>query len=103
MDRSHHALEHRIKNPPSIFRIAIGQQLQRSFEIGEENGDVLALSLERGPGGPDEFGEVRWRVGLWRRGAARFRGAGRGQALAALAAESRSWSVRLPAPWTCRR
>jgi hypothetical protein len=34
------------------------EQLHRALDVGEEDGDVLALALQGGPGGPDLLGEV---------------------------------------------
>ena len=47
MDGFHHPLEHGIEDAPGVFRVAVGEDLQRAAEIGEEDSDLLALSLER--------------------------------------------------------
>jgi hypothetical protein len=58
MDRVHHQLEHWIEDLPGLLGVAIGQQLHRALEVGEENGDLLALALERRLGCQDLLGEV---------------------------------------------
>mgnify|MGYP003693681153 CR=1 FL=1 len=44
MDGFHHPLEHGVEDAPRVFRVAIGEELERATEIGEEDGDLLALS-----------------------------------------------------------
>src|SRR5215471_17690924 len=41
----HHAFEHGIEELPGLFGVAVGQQLHRSLEIGEEHRDLFALAL----------------------------------------------------------
>ena len=66
MHRFHHPLEDRVEQPPRFLGIAIGEQLHRSFEVGEEHGDLLALALEGGARGQDLVGEMLGRVALRR-------------------------------------
>jgi hypothetical protein len=48
VDGVHHVLEHGIEELAGILGVALGQQLHRALEIGEEDGDLLALAFERG-------------------------------------------------------
>jgi hypothetical protein len=64
MDGFHHVLDDRVEELPRVFGIPIGEQLQRTLEVGEEDGDLLALALERGSRVDDAFGEMPRRVGL---------------------------------------
>jgi hypothetical protein len=56
--RLHHAFEHGVEDLPRLLGIAVGEQLHRALEVGEEHGDLLALALERGLGGEDLLGQV---------------------------------------------
>ena len=47
MDGVDHAREHRIEEAPRLFWIAGGNQLHGALEIGEEDGHLFALALER--------------------------------------------------------
>ena len=47
-----------------LLGIAVGEQLHRALEVGEEHGHLLALALQRGLRGEDLLGEVLGRVGL---------------------------------------
>ena len=47
VDGLHHQLEDRIENPAGLLRIAVGEQLHRALEVGEEHRDLLALAFER--------------------------------------------------------
>jgi hypothetical protein len=47
VDRLDHPGEHRIEQAPRLLRIAIGEQLQRALEVGEQHRDLLALPLQR--------------------------------------------------------
>jgi hypothetical protein len=58
VDGVHHQLEHRVENLASLFRIAIGEQFHRTLAIGEEDGDLLGLSLQRALGREDLLGSV---------------------------------------------
>ena len=48
VDRLHHPLEHGVEELARLLGIAVGQQLHRALEVGEEHGDLLALAFERG-------------------------------------------------------
>ena len=41
-----------------LLGIAVGEQLHRALEVGEEDRDLLALAFEGGLGGEDLLGEV---------------------------------------------
>jgi len=56
-----------VKDLPRLFEVAIGEQLHRPLEIGEEHGHLLALTFQRGFRGEDPFGEMLRSVGLRRR------------------------------------
>ena len=58
VDGLHHALEHRVEELASVFRVTISRQLHRALEVGEEDGDLLALALQRSLGGQDLLREV---------------------------------------------
>ena len=64
VDGLHHQREDGIENLARLFGIAVGEQLHGALEVGEENGDLLALALEGGLGGQDLLGEVLRRVRL---------------------------------------
>ena len=65
VDGLHHAFEHRVDELARFFGITIGQELQRSLEVGEEHGHSFALAFERALRRQDLFGEMLWRVGVW--------------------------------------
>ena len=62
----HHVLEDGIEERAGLLGIAVGEQLHRALEIGEEHRDLLALALQRAPGGEDLLREVLRRVALRR-------------------------------------
>ena len=64
VDGLHHALEHGIEELARLLGIAVGEQLHRALEVGEEHGDLLALAFERGLRGEDLLGEVLRGVGV---------------------------------------
>ena len=64
VDGLHHALEHRVEELARFLGIAVGEQLHRALEVGEEHRDLLALALQRGLRGEDLLGEVLGGVGL---------------------------------------
>ena len=64
VDRLHHALEHRVEDLARLLGVAVGEQLHRALEVGEEDRDLLALAFQRGLGGEDLLGEVLGGVGL---------------------------------------
>ena len=58
MDRLHHPLEHGIEELPRLLGVAVGEQLHRALQVGEEHRHLLALALEGGLRGEDPFGQV---------------------------------------------
>jgi len=64
MDGLDHPLEDRVQELPGLLRVPISQQLHRALEVGEEHGNLLALTLKRAPRRQDLLGEVFGRVGL---------------------------------------
>ena len=48
MDGLHHALEDGVEELPRLLGVAVGQQLHRALEVGEEHRDLLALAFEGG-------------------------------------------------------
>jgi len=99
MDGVHHVLEKRIEQLLRLLGIPVGEQLHRALEIGEENGDVLALAVASSASGPEDVGEVGRREPVWNGGAASLRpGVTRGarELRAASRAEAGvRWSFRL--------
>ena len=83
VDGLHHPLEDRVEELPRLLGVAVGEQLHRALEVGEEHRDLLALALEGGLRGEDLLGEVLRGVGLGA-GANRGRGGSPATALAAL-------------------
>ena len=63
VDGRHHAVEHRIKQLPRLFWIALGQQLHGPLEVSEEHRDLLALAFQGSAGGEDLLSEMWRRVG----------------------------------------
>jgi hypothetical protein len=66
MDGLHHEREDGIEDLSRLLGVTVGEQLHRPLEVGEEDGHLLALTLQRGLGVDDPFGEVLRRVGLGR-------------------------------------
>ena len=58
VDRLHHVLEHGVEELARLLGVAIGEQLHRALEVGEEDRDLLALAFEGGLGGEDLLGEM---------------------------------------------
>ena len=56
--RLNHALEHGVEELLRVFGVAVGKQLHRALDVGEQHGDLLALAFERGLGGEDLIDEV---------------------------------------------
>ena len=48
MDGLHHVLEDRVQDLPGLLGIAVGEELHRALEVGEQDSDLLAFALERG-------------------------------------------------------
>ena len=65
VDGLHHVLDHRIKELPGLLGIAVGQQLHRALQVGEQDCHLLAFALERRFGGEDLLGEVLRSVRPW--------------------------------------
>jgi hypothetical protein len=65
VDGSHHAVEHRIEQVPRLLGVALGQQLHRPLEVGEEYRDLLALAFQGAAGGEDFLGQIGGRIGQW--------------------------------------
>jgi hypothetical protein len=80
----HHAFEHGVEELPRFLRVAIGQELHRALEVGEEDGDLLALSFDGGLGGEDFLSEVLRSVGLGRHKPDRNRSGCHGEPVTAL-------------------
>ena len=59
-----HVLEDGIEDLARLLGIAVGEQLHRALEVGEEDGDLLALALERRARGEDLLGEVLGSIGI---------------------------------------
>jgi hypothetical protein len=64
VDGLHHALEHRVEELARLLGIAVGEQFHRALEVGEEDRDLFALTLQRGLRVDDPFGKVLRRVGV---------------------------------------
>jgi len=60
----HHPLENRVEELARFLGVPVGEQLHRSLEVGEEDGDLLALALEGGARGQDLVGEMLGRVAV---------------------------------------
>ena len=71
VDRFHHVFEHRIEELARLLGVAVGQQLHRALEIGEQHRHLLALTFERGLVVQDLSDQVLGRVVIrrakWRR------------------------------------
>ena len=66
-----HAFEHRVDELLCLLWIAVGNQLRRTLDISEQNGDLLPLALEGCLGSENPVGEVL-RCVILGRGKARF-------------------------------
>jgi hypothetical protein len=66
MDGLHHQLEDWIEDLARLLGIAVGEQLHRALEVGEQDSDLLALTFEGGLGREDFLGEVLRGVGRGR-------------------------------------
>ena len=62
VDGLHHPLEDGVEKLAGLLGVAVGEQLHRALQVGEEHRDLLALALERGLRGEDLLGEVLGRV-----------------------------------------
>ncbi len=66
VDGLHHPLEDGVEELPRLLGVPVGEQLHRALEVGEQDGDLLALAFESGLRGEDLLGEVLGGVGLGR-------------------------------------
>jgi len=89
VDGIHHPLEHGVEELSCLLGVAVGEQLHRALEVGEEHGDLLVLAFQGRLGGEDLLGEVLRGIGLGRRSDASRR-SGRANGLSALLAELRA-------------
>ena len=64
MDGLHHPLEDGVEELPRLLGVAVGEQLHRALQVGEEDRDLLALALEGALRGENLLGEVLGGVGL---------------------------------------
>jgi len=58
MDGVHHQCEHGIEELARLLGVAVGEELHGALEVGEEDGDLLALAFEGGLGSEDLLGEM---------------------------------------------
>jgi hypothetical protein len=58
MHRLHHEMESRIEKLLGIFRVEVPNELGRVFEVGKQDGDVLALAFQRRARGEDFLSEI---------------------------------------------
>ena len=86
--RLHHVLQDGVQELAGFLRVAVGEQLHRALEVGEEYCHLLALVLQGRLRRQDLLGEVLGRVGLGGRRTSRG-GAASDDGLAALEAETR--------------
>src|SRR5262249_9098925 len=63
----HHPFEHGIEKLPRFLRVAVGEQLHGTLEVGKEYSDLLALTFNGRLGVDDALGEVLRGVALGRR------------------------------------
>ena len=66
VDGFDHLFQDCIEELMGLLRIAVGQERERVLDVGEEDGDVLALALESRPRGKHALSEMPW--SLRRRG-----------------------------------
>ena len=64
VDGLHHPLEDGVEELARLLGVAVGEELHRALQVGEEHRDLLALAFEGGLRGEDLLGEVLRRVGL---------------------------------------
>ena len=88
VNRLHHVLQHRVEELACLLRVAVGEQLHRALQVGEQHGHLLALAFQGGLRGEDLLGEVLWGVRLGR-GEAHLTGVLTANWSPALVAESR--------------
>jgi hypothetical protein len=91
VDGLHHVREDRVEDLARFLGIAVGEQLHRALEIGEQDGHLLPLAFERRLRAENSLGEMLRRVGLRRRGQRYHRRAWGSDARAAFQTELRGW------------
>ena len=64
VDGVHHHLHGAVQQPLGVLGVEARDQLGRADDVGEQDGDLLALAFERGPRGQDLLGQVPRRVAL---------------------------------------
>ena len=59
MHGSHHALQHRVHELPSLLRVTVSQdEFQRPLQVRKEHGHLLALAFQGTPGGQDFLRQI---------------------------------------------
>jgi hypothetical protein len=86
MHRLDHARQHGVEQPARLLGVAVGQELHRALEVGEQHRHLFSLTLQRGSGTEDLLGDVLGCV-VDRRGEARLESRGHRHRLGALRAE----------------
>ena len=66
MDGLHHPFKDGVEELACLFWITFGEQLHRAFQVGEQDGHLLALAFHRRLGGEDLLGEMLGGVGVGR-------------------------------------
>ena len=76
--RIHHQREDLVEELARLLGVAVGQQLHRGLQVGEEHGHLLALALQGTPGGHNLLGQIGrgiahglrgwWEDGSWGEG-----------------------------------
>jgi hypothetical protein len=66
VDGLHHQLEDGVQDLARLLGVAVGEQLHRALEIGEEHSDLLALAFKCSLGRQDFLGQVLGRVAVGR-------------------------------------
>ena len=61
----HHVVQGRVQEPLRRFGVKALDQLSGIFDIGEQDGDLLALAFEVRTGLQDFLDQIRWGVGKW--------------------------------------
>jgi hypothetical protein len=64
MDRLHQAFEHRVEDLACFLWFPVGAQFHGALQVGEEHGDLLALSLEGALRRQDLLGQMPRGIGL---------------------------------------
>jgi hypothetical protein len=53
-----------VEQLPRLLGVSIYEEFQRPLQVGEEDGDVLALTLESSPRCEDSLGQVSGSIGF---------------------------------------